>query len=235
MIKVEGIIIYSKLIKDNDLFIKVLTKEDKLISGLVFGGNSSKKKIIYQVGYFIEFSLNTKNSNFISFSNACLSKPFISNILLDKFKSYALISIISLLNLSIVEGQKINGLYSSSYKILEILLNNNHWISYYCEWLFILLKIIGYEIDYKSKKNYPFFDLYDQQFIRENTENSLYFPHNLFTHSSKITYLEVNTVFEIFEKIIVKNHLDTINKKIPISFTNFKKEVIKILKDKNDK
>ena len=107
MIKVEGIIIYSKLIKDNDLFIKVLTKEDKLISGLVFGGNSSKKKIIYQVGYFIEFSLNTKNSNFISFSNACLSKPFISNILLDKFKSYALISIISLLNLSIVEGQKI--------------------------------------------------------------------------------------------------------------------------------
>ena len=41
--KVEGIIVFSKKIKDNDLFIKVLSSKDKMISGMVYGGNSSKK------------------------------------------------------------------------------------------------------------------------------------------------------------------------------------------------
>ena len=43
--KDEGIIVFSKKIKDNDLFIKVLSSKDKMISGMVYGGNSSKKKI----------------------------------------------------------------------------------------------------------------------------------------------------------------------------------------------
>ena len=41
----EGIIIFSKKIKDYDLYIRILSSEDKLISGIVYGGNSSKKKI----------------------------------------------------------------------------------------------------------------------------------------------------------------------------------------------
>ena len=41
--KYQGFIIYSKLIKDNDLFIKVLSSNDQVLSGLVYGGNSSKK------------------------------------------------------------------------------------------------------------------------------------------------------------------------------------------------
>ena len=43
--KDEGIIIFSKKIKDNDLFIKVLSSKDKIVSGMVYGGNSAKKKI----------------------------------------------------------------------------------------------------------------------------------------------------------------------------------------------
>ena len=42
--KDECFIIFSKKIKDNDLFIKVLSRNDKIISGMVYGGNSSKKK-----------------------------------------------------------------------------------------------------------------------------------------------------------------------------------------------
>ena len=41
--KDEGFIVFSKKIKDNDLFIKVLSSKDKMISGMVYGGNSSKK------------------------------------------------------------------------------------------------------------------------------------------------------------------------------------------------
>ena len=41
--KAEGIIVFSKKIKDNDLFIKVVSSKDKIVSGIVYGGNSSKK------------------------------------------------------------------------------------------------------------------------------------------------------------------------------------------------
>ena len=49
--KVLGIILYSKLIKENDLYLKILSQNDQLISRIVYGGNSSKKKNIYQIGY----------------------------------------------------------------------------------------------------------------------------------------------------------------------------------------
>ena len=38
--KVLGIILYSKLIKENDLYLKILSQNDQLISGIVYGGNS---------------------------------------------------------------------------------------------------------------------------------------------------------------------------------------------------
>ena len=76
--KDESIIIFSKKIKDNDLFIKVLSSKDKMISGIVYGGNSSKKKSIYQIGYFVDYSLFQKNSNMPLTFKAEIIKPFMS-------------------------------------------------------------------------------------------------------------------------------------------------------------
>ena len=61
--KLKGLIFYSKNIKDNDLFIKILSSKDEVNQGIVYGGNSSKKKLIYQKGYFIDYSLFQKNTN----------------------------------------------------------------------------------------------------------------------------------------------------------------------------
>ena len=47
--KYKGIIYYSKNIKDNDLFLKILSSNDEINSVIVYGGNSSKKKNIYQL------------------------------------------------------------------------------------------------------------------------------------------------------------------------------------------
>ena len=43
--KLKGLIFYTKNIKDNDLYIKILSSNDYVNSGIVYGGNSSKKKI----------------------------------------------------------------------------------------------------------------------------------------------------------------------------------------------
>ena len=47
-----GLILYLKPVKDNDLYIKILSANDKILSGLVYGGLSSKKKSIYQTWLF---------------------------------------------------------------------------------------------------------------------------------------------------------------------------------------
>ena len=231
--KDEGIIVFSKKIKDNDLFIKVLSSKDKMISGMVYGGNSSKKKSIYQIGYFIDYSLFQKNINIPSTFKAEIIKPFIGPIFNDRYKSYSLLSIVSLVNLSILEGQKINDLYLSIKEIVEIIIMKKYWISFYCEWLFKLLKIIGYQIDYENKKKYKFFNFINQEFENINIENSIIFPHHILEHSEKVSHSEIRNLFLIFERIYTKNHLDNINYKMPVNFINFKNLILNYLKENN--
>jgi len=224
--KDEGIIVFSKKIKDNDLFIKVLSSKDKIISGMVYGGNSSKKKSIYQIGNFIDYSFFQKNTNIPLTFKAEVIKPFISQIINDKYKSYSLLSIIALVNLSIVEGQKIKNLYLSIKDIMENITMKKHWISFYCEWLFKLLKMIGYQIDYTNNKNYKFFNFENKEFEHRNTKNSINFPHKILEHSEKINFNDLNNLFIIFEYIYSKNHLDNVNYKMPINFINFKNSIL---------
>ena len=43
--KFKGILIFAKIFKENDLYIKFLSNTDELISGIVYGGLSKKKEI----------------------------------------------------------------------------------------------------------------------------------------------------------------------------------------------
>ncbi len=230
MIKYEGIIIYTKKIKERDLYIKILSNYDEIHSGIVYAGTSTKKKLIFQIGYFVQYTIIKKNENSPPYFNAELIKPFINDILKNKFKLYGLLNLISLINTAILEGQKINGIYISIRNIINIMHINKHWISYYCEWLFNLLKIIGYEIDYKNNENSQYYNLINDDFENYKSESSILFPHQLLTHNNKINLMEVTAVFEIFENIYRKNHLHDINYKMPSSFYNFKDTIIKELK-----
>ena len=227
--KFKGLILYKKMIKDNDIYIKILASNDKIITGLVYGGNSSKKKLIYQTGFFIDFMISRKNENHPLTINAEISKPFLSNLTNDKYKLNALLSILSLINLSITEGQHIKGFYIGVEDILLKIIFQNHWIVFYCEWLFYLLQLIGYQIDYKRNNDKKFFDLVDQNFIYESNKNSIMFPHDLFFDNQKITKININSIFYLFESVFTKNHLDNINHKMPFNFLNFKKIILKRL------
>jgi len=228
----EGIIVFSKKIKDYDLYIRILSNNDELISGMVYGGNSSKKKLIYQVGYFIEFSILQKNKNFPPTVNAEIIRPFIVSIVKDQFKSYCLLGIISLINISIIEGQKLSSLYESVKNIVEIISLKKNWISFFCVWLFTFLQIIGYQIEYKNKKNYKFFNLNTQRFENSTMNHySIIFPHKMLELKGKVNFNDLNAIFKIFESIYSKNHLDNINYKMPINFINFKNKILKTLQE----
>ena len=40
-----GLILIVKPVKDNDLYIKILSANDVIFSSIVYGGNSSKKRL----------------------------------------------------------------------------------------------------------------------------------------------------------------------------------------------
>jgi len=229
--KLKGLIFYSKNIKDNDLFIKILSSKDEVNQGIVYGGNSSKKKLIYQKGYFIDYSIKKKNENFPPAISADISRPYLSKLIDDKYKLHALLSVLSLINISIVEGQIIKGFYNSVYKLIVIIINENRWIIYYCEWLFNLLQLIGYQIDYKKYVESKYYDLVNQNFLYEPNANTIEFPHNLFNNRKKISYKNLNAFFTIFENIFTKNHLDNMNYRMPIYFINFKKIILNTLQN----
>ena len=51
--KFNGILIHSKVFKDNDLLIKFLSDTDEVFSGIVYGGLSKSKKNIKLKNFLI--------------------------------------------------------------------------------------------------------------------------------------------------------------------------------------
>ena len=96
-IKDEGLIIYVKIISDNNLFIKLLSNNNGLRLGIVYGGNTKKNKNIYQIGNFVNFNLLQKNENSVSIINAEIIKPLLSTFFNDKYKLYGVLTLCSLI------------------------------------------------------------------------------------------------------------------------------------------
>ena len=231
-LKKRGILLFCKISSENNLYLKILTDKDEIITGLSFGGSTKKKKNIYQIGYFLNIIIKNKNKNFPNSISAELSKPYYYNIFNDKYKLHGLLSIVSLLNISIIEGQKVNGLFDLSESIIEILAKKEKWIIEYFLYLFNLLKLIGYDIDFykNSLKNY--FNLETLQFENYLTSRSIKFPHQLLNKEQKIDKESANSFFKIFEIILKNQHLNNMNLNIPINYLKFKKLILDYLSKK---
>ena len=225
-----GILLFNKISSENNLFLKFLTENDEIITGLSFGSASKKKKNIYQIGYFLNLNIKKKNNNFPISINAELSKPYYNNIFNNKYKMHCVLAIISLLNISIIEGQKVNGLFNLSKEIIEIITNNEKWIIDFFLFLFNLLKLIGYEIDFNKNLLNQYFNLETLQFEDFLSSKSVKFPHTLLRKHEKIDYENAISFFRIFETILQSYHLNNMNLTIPVNYLNFKKIILKFFR-----
>ena len=230
----RGILLFSKISSDNNLYLKILTEKDEVITGLCFGGSSKKKKNIYQIGYFLNIIIKNKNKNFPNTISAELSKPYYHNIFNNKYKLHALLAIVSLLNISIIEGQKVNGLFDLSETMIDILANEEKWIINFFLYLLNLLKLIGYDINFKNNTKKYFLNLENLQFINSKTSKSIIFPHKLLNQEDKIDSQNTKSFFKIFEIILQNHHLNNMNLNVPTNYLKFKKLIMDFL-TKNEK
>ena len=224
--KYKGILLFTKAYKENDLFIKFLSSTDEIITGIIYGGLSRKKRNIIQIGFNLLFEVSSK-SNMPPSINAELIEPYISMIINDKYKLNCLMSVTSLINLSIIEGQKVKDIYKTSANFLKIMFDNKKWIKEYFIFLFKLLKIIGYEIDLYGNNNKKYFNLETLDFSNTFAQSSILFPHHLLDNNlSKIDVYSVNQIFKIFEFVFEKHHLSNFNLSLPNQYQLFKKLII---------
>ena len=224
--KYKGILLFSKAYKENDLFIKFLSSSDEIISGIIYGGLSRKKRNIIQIGFNLLFDVSAKG-NMPPSIKAELIEPYISVIINDKYKLNCLMSITSLINLSIIEGQKVKDIYKTSENFLQLMFYNKKWIKEYFIFLFKLLKIIGYEIDLYGNNNKKYFNLETLDFSNTYAQSSLEFPHHLLDNNlSKIDVYSVNQILKIFEFVFEKHHLSNFNLSLPNQYQLFKKLII---------
>ena len=91
--------------------------------------------------------------------------------------------------------------------------------------------MIGYEIDYLSNSNNKYFDIDLIQFTNNKKNNTFLFPHDFLLNKVKIQHKFMETIFLIFEKIFVNNHLNNFNNKLPYNYINFKSLIITFLKN----
>lgn len=229
--KYKGILVYSKIYKENDLFVKFLSNEDEVVSGIVYGGQSKKKKNILQLGFFLNFNVVYINNKPPSISME-LTSPYISNIIHDKYKLRCLLASTSLLNISIIEGQKIINLYEITEIFFNQLVRYKKWFKFFCIYLFEVLKHIGYDIDYTNNKKYLYFNFESLSFEDTYLENSIIFPHELFdlNINKKIVLSSANNFFNVFEHIFNNFHLSNYNHSLPNQYILFKKTIIGRLK-----
>ena len=141
-----------------------------------------------------------------------------------------MLAIISLLNVSIIEGQKVNGLFNLTKDIIQIINNNEKWIVDFLLFLFNLLKLIGYEIDFTKNLANSYFNLDTLQFESVENMKSIKFPHTLLTKQEKINYESAISFFKIFETILQNYHLNNMNLIMPNNYLNFKQLILKFLR-----
>ena len=228
--KYKAILIFTKIHKENDLFVKLLSSTDEIITGIVYGGLSKKKINLLQKGFYLNINVNYIINKPPSISVE-LTSPLISNIINDKFKLSCLLSTVSLINLSIVEGQKINNIYNLSKNFIETMVEKKKWINHYFIFLFNLLKTIGYQIDYKKNKEYKYLDLINLEFTNIKNNTTIKFPHLILKENdnSYVNYQTVLNVLKIFETIFFTNHLSYNNQYLPNQYLLFKKIILDYL------
>jgi len=233
-LKDKGLIIYVKIIKENNLLIKLLTKNNGLKITMVYGGNSRKNKSIYQLGNFINFNLTQKNENSLSSISGDLQIPLMSNIFNNKYKLYCVMTCCSLINTTINENQRFDKIFLES-EILFTMLNNQHWFYNYTTWMLNFLSELGYGFDWKEiilRKRYIYLEnlqFYSDDNIKILNNQFVEFPYDLIIDKI-ITLKECKVLFFIFEHIMTDHILHLSTRKIPKVYFDFKKIIINNLK-----
>jgi DNA repair protein RecO (recombination protein O) len=194
----EGYLLSKRNLDENSIIVDVFTLKHGKCSGIVYGGSSSKKKNLFQIGNKLYLTFKSKNENRIGYFNVELIKAITPLFFDNKKKSISILSAASILKILLPENQINEKIYKSFDKLLECL-NQNDWIKLYIFWELSLIKELGFEINTSIKKK------------------------NL---NKETNYIEINDKLYKIPEIILNQKINNISNPDIVNALTFNKNVI---------
>ena len=144
----EGLILSSINYSETSIILKVFTRNHGVQKGFVRGAKSKKKSNIYEAGNLVSISFKSRTEDMLGIFLVDLMKP--SPLLyLDDLKRFScIISVINLLEFSLLESEPETELYFYSKNLInKIFSYEEGWIEEYIRWEVFLLKKIGFGLE----------------------------------------------------------------------------------------
>ena len=150
----ECYLLSKRKFKENANIINIFSRERGRISGLVYGGNSRKIRNYLQISNKLFVEHNLKNENKIGYFKTELIKPVSPLFFDDRERTYALISLCSMLSILLPEAQPNKNIYNSFEEFINSISISN-WIILYIFLELNLVKDLGYDPNLeKFKKSF---------------------------------------------------------------------------------
>ena len=149
----EGIILSNKPYEELHSISSILTKKFGRHSGLVFAGQSSKKRSMLQPGSLVHAQWRARLLEQLGTFKLELSKNYSAVLIDTPIRLAALASICSLLEESLPEREPQGALWEATKAILEILSlseDESQWLPFFIKWELGLLQELGFALNLEN-------------------------------------------------------------------------------------
>ena len=149
-----GFITSVRKFEENSLLVKILSKENGLISGYVM--HIKKDRINYQVGNSVKFTWSAKNTNQLGSLKVELVKSYLSYFMTDRFYLTLIDNITLLINNLLFERFLEKNLYNIIDVIFGLIVNNedkDKILKLYLIFENTILNVIGTGIIFEKNLN----------------------------------------------------------------------------------
>lgn len=144
----EGLILSSINYSETSIILKVFTRNHGVQKGFVRGAKSKKKSNIYEAGNLVSISFKSRTEDMLGIFLVDLMKPSPLLYLNDLKRFSCIISVINLLEFSLLESESETELYFYSKNLInKIFSYEEGWIEEYIRWEVFLLKKIGFGLE----------------------------------------------------------------------------------------
>ena len=200
---------------ENSIIAEVFSENHGKISGIIFGGTSKKIKNYLQIGNKIHINYNTKSPTRIGYFKIEIIKALTPLYFDDNQKLSCISSAMNLVKLLTAEAQSNKEIFILIDRFFEILTFDS-WIKEYIFWELELLKLLGYDLELKSRVEKEIIDKKVNYFVQSTTEKKI-IPNFLIDKNYenvdlKILLRGLKLVTDYLEKSILKpNNLNPPN------------------------
>ncbi len=217
----KGFLISKNKYNENSAIAEFYTENNGKISGIIFGATSSKIRNFLLIGNYFKIELNSKNQNRAGYLKVEIDKIFTPYFLDHKIKLSCILYSLNLIKILTVENQSNKNIYNQFFKLFE-LLNNDDWIKKFIFWELEIIKLVGYDINFKNYIDLK--ELSKKNRYVSTLDGSREIPIFLLQNeNSSINYNELKDGLKIVGDFLNKSVLLPNNINFPLSRNEFTK------------